>query len=171
MVCIRPSRRKRAAAIHSNGSQLGIGRRSHPLSRPDRVAGGHDALTLGEALDDLDRAFAAQQTNIIHRVLSAQAHIVLLPPKEAARPLRDDVAEAAIIQKPFQRVRPIDQWQKITEQVAAMPAVTAVSPMASGSLLAARGEATRAVTVQGVGSVGAGGRELHGAARVRARPR
>jgi lipoprotein-releasing system permease protein len=100
----------------------------------------------------MSAALSAQQTNIIHRVLSAQAHIVLLPPKEVARPLRDDVAEAAIVQKPFQRVRPIDQWQKVMKQVAAMPAVTAVSPMASGSLLAVRGEATRAVTVQGVDS-------------------
>ncbi|HEY6863294.1 MAG TPA: ABC transporter permease, partial [Burkholderiales bacterium] len=98
----------------------------------------------------MSAALAAQQANIIHRVLSAQAHISLLPPKEVARPLRGDVAEAAIVQKPFQRVRPIDQWQRILQQVAAMPAVTAVSPMAAGSLLAVRGEATRAVTVQGV---------------------
>ena len=98
----------------------------------------------------MSAALAAQQSNIIHRVLSAQAHIVLLPPKEVARPLRGDVAEAAIVQKPFQRVRPIDQWQKVIKEVAAMPAVTAVSPMASGSLLAVRGEAARAVTVQGV---------------------
>ena len=98
----------------------------------------------------MSAALAAQQANIIHRVLSAQAHIALLPPKEVARPLRGDVAEAAIVQKPFQRVRPIDQWQRILQQVAAMPAVTAVSPMAAGSLLAVRGEATRAVTVQGV---------------------
>jgi lipoprotein-releasing system permease protein len=100
----------------------------------------------------MSAALAAQQTNIIHRVLSAQAHIVLLPPKEVARPLRGggDVAEAAIIQKPFQRVRSIDQWQRIVKDVAGMPAVTAVSPMAAGSILAVRGEATRAVTVQGV---------------------
>lgn len=102
----------------------------------------------------MSAALAAQQTNIIRRVLSAQAHIVLLPPKEVARPLRSGEAavEAAIIQKPFQRVRSIDQWQKIMQEVAAMPAVTAVSPMAAGSILAVRGEATRAVTVQGVDS-------------------
>ena len=98
----------------------------------------------------MSAALAAQRTNIIQRVLSAQAHIVLLPPKEVARPLRNDVAEAAIIQKPFQRVRSIDQWQKVLKEVGAMPAVSAVSPMAAGSLLAVRGEATRAVTVQGV---------------------
>jgi lipoprotein-releasing system permease protein len=100
----------------------------------------------------MSAALAGQQANIIRRVLSSQAHIVLLPPQEVARPLRDPrrVAEAAIVQKPFQRVRSIDQWQRIVEEVARMPAVTAVSPMASGSVLAVRGEATRAVTVMGV---------------------
>jgi lipoprotein-releasing system permease protein len=101
----------------------------------------------------MSAALAAQQTNIIHRVLSAQAHIVLLPPKEVARALRNDdpaVAQAAIVQKPFQRVRSIDQWQKIMQQVAEMPAVTAVSPMAAGSVIAVRGEARRAITLSGV---------------------
>jgi len=100
----------------------------------------------------MSAALAAQQANIIHRVLSAQAHIVLLPPKELARPLRAEpgVAHAALVQKPFQRLRSIDQWQKILREVAALPAVSAVSPMASGSALAVRGEATRAVTVLGV---------------------
>src|SRR5512143_4063487 len=100
----------------------------------------------------MSAALAGQLANVIRRVLSSQAHIVLLPPKEIARPLRDArrEAEAAVIQKPFQRVRSIDQWQKIMQEVAQMPAVTAVSPMASGSVLAVRGEATRAVTVMGV---------------------
>jgi lipoprotein-releasing system permease protein len=85
-------------------------------------------------------------------VLSAQAHIVLLPPQEVARPLRDapGQTEAAIVQRPFQRVRSIDQWQTIMGQVARLRDVTAVSPMAAGSVLAVRGEASRAVTVMGV---------------------
>ncbi|HET7365411.1 MAG TPA: FtsX-like permease family protein [Burkholderiales bacterium] len=100
----------------------------------------------------MSAALAGQMTNITRRVLSAQAHIVLMPPQEIARPLRGDgdIAEAALIQKPFQRVRSIDQWQTIIKQVSAMPAVTAVSPMASGAVLAVRGEATRSVTIQGV---------------------
>ncbi len=99
----------------------------------------------------MSAALAGQQANIIRRVLSAQAHIVLLPPQEIARPLREnDVAEAAIVQKPFQRVRSMDQWQKIIKEVGEMRVVTAVSPMASGPVLAVRGEATRAVSVLGV---------------------
>ena len=35
------------------------------------------------------------QANFIRRVMSAQAHIQLLPPKEAARPLRVDSTAAA----------------------------------------------------------------------------
>lgn len=100
----------------------------------------------------MSAALAGQQANIIHRVLSAQAPLVLLPPQEAARPLRDggDVAEAAIIQKPYQRTRSIDQWQKIIHDLGRMPAVVAVSPMAAGSVLATRGDASRAVTMAGV---------------------
>jgi lipoprotein-releasing system permease protein len=98
----------------------------------------------------MSAALTGMQVNFIRRVLSAQAHIVLLPSQEVARPLRQDVAEAAIVQRPYQRVRSIDQWQKIMKEVAAMPAVTAVSPMASGPVLAQRGEATRAVSVLGV---------------------
>jgi len=98
----------------------------------------------------MSAALTGMQANFIRRVLSAQSHIQLLPPQEVARPLRGDVAEAAIVQKPYQRVRSIDQWQKIMKEVAAMPAVTAVSPMASGPVLAQRGEAARAVTVLGV---------------------
>jgi len=98
----------------------------------------------------MSAALAGQQANIIRRVLSAQAHIVLLPPQEIARPLRDDGAEAAIVQKPYQRIRSIDQWQKIMQETAAMRAVVAVSPMAAGPVLAVRGEATRAVSLLGV---------------------
>jgi lipoprotein-releasing system permease protein len=100
----------------------------------------------------MSAALSGQLANVTRRVLSAQAHIVLLPPQEVARPLRaaPGVVEAAKVQKPFQRVRSIDQWQKIMAELARMPEITAVSPMASGSVLAVRGEASRAVTVSGV---------------------
>ncbi|MBV8032848.1 MAG: ABC transporter permease [Betaproteobacteria bacterium] len=101
----------------------------------------------------MSAALAGMQANLIRRVLSAQAHIVLLPPQEVARPLRAGArgeSEAAIVQKPYQRVRGIDQWQKVMRDVAEMPAVVNVSPMASGPVLASRGEATRAVSIMGV---------------------
>jgi lipoprotein-releasing system permease protein len=99
----------------------------------------------------MSAALSGQMANITRRVLSAQAHIVLVPAQETARPLRGpDVAQAALVQKPFQRVRSIDQWQRIVVEVGGMPAVAVVSPMAAGSVLAVRGEATRSVSLQGV---------------------
>ena len=58
--------------------------------------------------------------------------------------------EAPTIQRPMQRTPSIDQWQKICDQMRAMREVTVVSPTVSGSALAVRGEANRAVTVIGM---------------------
>ncbi|WP_230682990.1 ABC transporter permease [Variovorax paradoxus] len=99
---------------------------------------------------------AGLQSNFIRRVLTAQAHIQLLPPKEVARPLGPVRAagggplEDAIVQAPLQRLKSIDQWQTLAAQVRAMPEVVVVSPIASGSALVIRGEASRAISVIGV---------------------
>ncbi|WP_230559092.1 ABC transporter permease [Variovorax paradoxus] len=99
---------------------------------------------------------AGLQSNFIRRVLTAQAHIQLLPPKEVARPLGPVRAagggplEDAIVQAPLQRLKSIDQWQTLAAQVRAMPEVVVVSPVASGSALVIRGEASRAISVIGV---------------------
>jgi lipoprotein-releasing system permease protein len=98
----------------------------------------------------MSAALSGQQANIVKRVLSSQPHIVLLPPQEAARPLRGDVAQAAIVQQPLQRTRSIDQWQKIVEELRAMRAVAAVSPVVSGPGFALRGEASRSINLQGI---------------------
>ena len=96
------------------------------------------------------------QANFVRRVLTAQAHIQLLPPKETARALGPATApavealEEAVVQPPLQRLKSIDQWQAIVEQIRAMPEVLVVSPAAAGSVLALRGDASRAVTVNGI---------------------
>ena len=96
------------------------------------------------------------QSNLIQRVLSASAHIELLPPKEIARPLRQGAqaaageGEAAIVQAPLQRLKSIDQWQAAVAQVRVMPEVLVVAPVASGSALVVRGSATRAITLTGI---------------------
>jgi len=92
------------------------------------------------------------QANLTKRVLSSQAHITLQPRDEVARPLRlggDDV-ELAIVQMPLQRVRSIDQWQALVRVLQDDPAIAAVSPVAAGSALAVRGDATRAVSIVGI---------------------
>ncbi len=96
------------------------------------------------------------QGNFIRRVLTAQAHIQLLPPKDTARVLgsQRDVAgvvrEAPIVQPPLQRLKSIDQWQAVATEVRAMPGVLVVAPTASGSALVTRGSASRAISVIGV---------------------
>jgi lipoprotein-releasing system permease protein len=93
------------------------------------------------------------QANFIRRVLTAQSHIQLLPPKEAARVLGGAGAgplEEAVVQAPLQRLKSIDQWQSLVTQVRAMPEVLVVAPTASGSALVIRGAASRAVSVIGI---------------------
>jgi lipoprotein-releasing system permease protein len=99
---------------------------------------------------------AGLQANFIRRVLSAQAHIQLLPPQEVTRPLRlgaDAPAgevEGAIVQPPLQRLKSIDQWQAVAAQIRAMPDVLVVSPVAGGSALVVRGSASRAISMVGI---------------------
>lgn len=96
------------------------------------------------------------QANFIRRVLTAQAHIQLLPAKEVSRPQREAGSDAgepvvgAIVQPPLQRLRSIDQWQAIAAQIRSMSEVLVVSPEATGSALALRGSASRAISVIGI---------------------
>ena len=95
---------------------------------------------------------AGLEANFIKRVLTSQPQIQILPPDQVARALRGSAGdlEDATIQRPSQRILSIDQWPKIREQLRAMPEVTAVSPTMSGSALAVRGDASRAISVSGV---------------------
>jgi lipoprotein-releasing system permease protein len=95
---------------------------------------------------------AGQEANFIKRVLASQPQIQLVTPDQIARPLRNAAGEIedAVVQRPSQRVISIDQWPKIMSQMRAMPEVTAVSPTITGSVLAVRGDASRAVTLTGV---------------------
>lgn len=93
------------------------------------------------------------QANFIRRVLTAQPHIQLLPPRETVRTLRDHepgALEDATRQAPLQRLKSIDQWLAVAEQIRAMPEVVTVSPAATGSALVIRGEANRAISVVGI---------------------
>ena len=118
-------------------------------------------IVAGVALDVAVIAFMSAlttglQMNFIRRVLSAQGHIQLLPPKAVTRPLglggyaSPGEVEAAILQPPLQRLKSIDQWQAVAVQIRAMPEVMVVSPLAGGSALVVRGVASRAITVAGI---------------------
>lgn len=114
-------------------------------------------VTIGVAvIVFMSSLLAGLQSNFIRRVLSAQAHIQLLPPREAARALGPPpgagagAVEGAVVQAPLQRLKSIDQWQGVVSQIRAMAGVQVVSPVASGSVLAVRGDASRAISVVGI---------------------
>ncbi len=92
------------------------------------------------------------QANFLNRVLTSSAQIQLLPPDQVARPLLDGVGiiEDAIIQRPAQRIVSIDQWPRIASRMQAMPEIVTVSPTMSGSALAIRGDASRAISISGI---------------------
>lgn len=112
------------------------------------------AVSIGVAvIVFMSALLASLQANFIKRVLTSQAHIQLVPPDEVARPLREASANqvmAAIVQRPAQRIRSIDQWQKIRSELVAWPEITNVSPTMSTSALAVRGDASRSITITGI---------------------
>jgi lipoprotein-releasing system permease protein len=93
------------------------------------------------------------QANFIKRVLTSQPHIQIIPPDEVARPLRAAIPGAVYlptIQRPTQRLRSIDQWQRIRQHLLARADVAEVSPTVSASALAVRGDASRSITLTGI---------------------
>ena len=99
---------------------------------------------------------AGLQANFVRRVLTGQPHIQLVPPKEVARPLRPqapgarDPAIGVVLQPPLQRAKGIDQWQAVAGMLRGIPEVRDVSPGLSGSALAIRGDASRAISITGM---------------------
>ena len=90
------------------------------------------------------------QSNLIKRTLSSQAHIVLLPPEEVARPQVAADNTALRLQKQAQRLRSIDQWQQLRDRLQSWPEVAALSPVASGPAFAVRGDANKAISLVGI---------------------
>ncbi len=92
------------------------------------------------------------QSNLFRRTLNSVAQIVISPPQEAARALRSesDARNAALVQPKAQRLRSIDQWQKVREQIERTREVTDVAPIVSGPGFAARGDASNAVSLAGI---------------------
>ena len=92
------------------------------------------------------------QSNLFRRTLNYQAQIVITPPQELALPQRggEPGRTATLVQPRAQRLRSVDQWQKVRDLVAAMPEVTAVAPVVAGPGFVVRGDATKAVTMTGI---------------------
>lgn len=93
------------------------------------------------------------QVRLIDQTLGTQAHVVVRPREEEARPLRAEGAEEAVIADvvpPAQRVRTIDDWQAQIRRIETVPGVVGVSASANGPAFATRGVARSAVVVFGV---------------------
>ena len=93
------------------------------------------------------------QATIIDRVLGSQAHVVIRPLEEVTqRVLTPDAdrAVAAVVQPRDQRLRSVDQWERIAGLAAATPGVLAVSPVVTGPAFAARGNSNKSVALLGV---------------------
>lgn len=93
---------------------------------------------------------AGLQTSLIERTLGSQAHVVVHPPRDAARGIREPEEGETILRQRVeaeQRLRSVVAWQALTARLEGVPGVVAVSPIATGPALAVRGSATRAVVV------------------------
>lgn len=93
------------------------------------------------------------QVSLVRQTLGTQAHIVVRPPDEVARPLLDPgggAQTAPRVERTAQRVRSIVGWQQEVLRLEATPEVTDVSPTVTGPAVAQRGNASRAVVLQGV---------------------
>lgn len=93
------------------------------------------------------------QRNIIGQTLGTQAHVVVRPREERARPLRAAAAGEAIVADvipPAQRVRTIDDWQARIRTLEGLPGVVEVSASANGPAFATRGIARSSVVIFGV---------------------
>ncbi|NOT14595.1 MAG: ABC transporter permease [Methylotenera sp.] len=96
------------------------------------------------------------QSNLFRRTLDFQAQIIILPPEEVARPLRSSgnqstkLQTAVLIQPRAQRLRSVDQWQKVRDQLLKMNNITVVAPVVSGAGFVIRADANRAVTLTGI---------------------
>lgn len=92
------------------------------------------------------------QANVIERTLGTQAHIRILPPDEANRPLPvTPDSWSLVLESPrAQRLRSIINWQDIRDVLDQDAQVLAVSPVISGPAIARRGVARASVALLGI---------------------
>ena len=93
------------------------------------------------------------QADLIRRVTGAQPHIIIKPPEETVSPLvaggSDMPPRIAAVQARPQRLNTIDGWQGLARATEQTAGVSAVAPVASGSALGIKGDASRSVVVLG----------------------
>ncbi len=92
------------------------------------------------------------QESLATRTLSTQAHITVRAPDDAPTPILNsrDGSVLAHVEPRVQRLRSIDQWQRIYRELPGTAHVVAVSPLATGSGFAFRGNASKSIALIGV---------------------
>ena len=92
------------------------------------------------------------QASIFKTLLDYQAQIVIKPPLEAPRILRQGAGTeyATRVQPRAQRPRSLDQWQKVRDTTLAIPGVLVVAPVIEDSAFIVRGDANTGVSVRGI---------------------
>jgi len=96
---------------------------------------------------------AGLQASTLSKTLGAQGHITLRSPQDVVQPARARLpGETAWLetQPRAQRLRSVVNWQMLVPVLEAMPEISSVSPMVSGSGLALRGEAQQSIALLGV---------------------
>jgi lipoprotein-releasing system permease protein len=92
------------------------------------------------------------QASLADRTLSTQAHIVVRPPEDVPSRVVDPKTGAVIarVEPRAQRLRSIDQWERVFPQLERMPRITAASPMVTGPAFALRGNASKSIALVGI---------------------
>ncbi len=93
------------------------------------------------------------QASTLTKTLGAQGHITLRSPQDTVLPAAAPAAGTVLlsdVQPRVQRLRSVVNWQLLLPTLEALPAVSDVSPMVSGSGLALRGQAQQSIALLGV---------------------
>ncbi len=92
------------------------------------------------------------QLSLASRTLSTQAHITVHAPDDAPTPIleRAGQAVAAHVEPRVQRLRSIDQWERVFRELPTQAHVVDASPIATGSGFAFRGNASKSIALMGV---------------------
>jgi lipoprotein-releasing system permease protein len=92
------------------------------------------------------------QASLATRTLSTQAHITVRAPDEAPTPVLNnrDGSVVAHVEPRVQRLRSIDQWERVFRELPGQPNVVDVSAIATGSGFAFRGNASKSIALIGV---------------------
>jgi lipoprotein-releasing system permease protein len=92
------------------------------------------------------------QASLAERTLSTQAHIVVRPPEDVPSRVVDPSTGVVIarVEPRAQRLRSIDQWERVLPELERVPQVTAASPMVTGPAFALRGSANKSIALVGI---------------------